>query len=434
MGMTDGERFSAIYRAHLGEVLAYARRRVGSPEEAEEVAAEVFAVAWRRLDDVPRRPLPWLYGVARNTVLNQRRTERRRGALVRALEHDQGLRAGSLAERAAPAVEPEGRLTRAMDTLGADEREALLLIAWEEMTHREAAAAMGMSRVGFTRLVARARRGLADALGEVLPQGTSLANPLPDSVVVSVEDGAVRLDPAAPVGHDPQTGQVWTFATDPDPSLTDGPLLFSCQVLVDGSDPAGGACPERPGVEGTRVQESSGRWRVFDTGVVGSGRAMGSTQVSLLARPITESDALPRPVVTSLRAMAQGPSSPYARHGLRLQEARLAMTAGDGDRYWVVPGANDILCPLRAQATGGFSLSCNAQSLLAERGALVQTAHDLQQPTVVWGLVADGYRQVRVDGGTREAISGNFFSVQVPSRGGTVTLSGPAGTRNIAVK
>lgn len=162
--MSDIERFEAIYRAHLGHVLAYARRRLAGPEEAEEVAAETFTVAWRRLDEIPREPLAWLYGVARHTLMNQRRGERRHAALVREVAHDHGVRAGALAEDLAPAVAAQGRLAQAMEALEAHEREALRLVAWEELTHRQAAAVMGLSRVGFTRLSLRARRRLAHHL------------------------------------------------------------------------------------------------------------------------------------------------------------------------------------------------------------------------------------------------------------------------------
>ncbi len=64
-------RFSEMYGALYGRIHAYAERRVGA-EAADEVTAETFLVAWRRLDAIPSEPLPWLYGVARNVVLPRR--------------------------------------------------------------------------------------------------------------------------------------------------------------------------------------------------------------------------------------------------------------------------------------------------------------------------------------------------------------------------
>jgi RNA polymerase sigma-70 factor (ECF subfamily) len=58
------ERFERLFREHGDAVYRYAVRR--DPGAAEDVVAEAFLVAWRRLDDVPRgAELPWLLGVAR---------------------------------------------------------------------------------------------------------------------------------------------------------------------------------------------------------------------------------------------------------------------------------------------------------------------------------------------------------------------------------
>ena len=73
-------RFEAVFTAHSGVIYAYARRRV-TKEEAEDVVSEAFLVAWRRLDDLPAEPVPWLIGVARNVLANRRRADNRRAAL-----------------------------------------------------------------------------------------------------------------------------------------------------------------------------------------------------------------------------------------------------------------------------------------------------------------------------------------------------------------
>lgn len=59
-----GERFVALWTEHAPRVMAYALRHVG-PDGAEDVVAETFLVAWRRLDRVPEDALPWLLVVAR---------------------------------------------------------------------------------------------------------------------------------------------------------------------------------------------------------------------------------------------------------------------------------------------------------------------------------------------------------------------------------
>ena len=75
--------FEQLFDRHREAVRAYLWRR--DPELAEDVTAETFLVAWRRLDDIPAEPLPWLIGVARKIRLNQRRGDRRRDQLARRL-------------------------------------------------------------------------------------------------------------------------------------------------------------------------------------------------------------------------------------------------------------------------------------------------------------------------------------------------------------
>jgi hypothetical protein len=74
------ERFEQVFEEHFRVVSAYALRRA-SQADAEEVVAETFLVAWRRLDEVPRDAMPWLLGVARRVLANQRRAAGRREAL-----------------------------------------------------------------------------------------------------------------------------------------------------------------------------------------------------------------------------------------------------------------------------------------------------------------------------------------------------------------
>ena len=75
-------RYGRLYRDQGRAVLAYALRRVGDPEDAADVVAETFLVAWRRIDAVPDHELPWLFGVARKVIANQRRGERRLASLT----------------------------------------------------------------------------------------------------------------------------------------------------------------------------------------------------------------------------------------------------------------------------------------------------------------------------------------------------------------
>jgi RNA polymerase sigma factor (sigma-70 family) len=147
-------------------VLAYALRRA-DPSTAEDVVAETFTIAWRRLGDVPERPLPWLLGVARRVLANQRRGERRRVALVDRL---------ALQGRAAPGApdQQEGRALTALASLGERDREALLLHAWEGLDHAEAGTVMGCSASTFAVRLHRARRRFARELRRLDEQVTKV--------------------------------------------------------------------------------------------------------------------------------------------------------------------------------------------------------------------------------------------------------------------
>ena len=69
---TREDRFEELFREHYGAVRGYAlRRALGEP--AQDAVSETFLVAWRQLDDVPADALPWLFGVARRVLANQRR-------------------------------------------------------------------------------------------------------------------------------------------------------------------------------------------------------------------------------------------------------------------------------------------------------------------------------------------------------------------------
>jgi RNA polymerase sigma factor (sigma-70 family) len=147
----DEARFRAVF-AHLAAVTAYARRR-GSGD-AEGIAAEVMTIAWRRLPDVPADdPLPWLYGTARNLVFNEARARRRRPAA----DAD-----GTSPAPEARSLDPE--LHAALIALRPADREALLLVAWEDLSAEQAAAALGISTTAFRVRLFRARRRLRAAL------------------------------------------------------------------------------------------------------------------------------------------------------------------------------------------------------------------------------------------------------------------------------
>jgi RNA polymerase sigma-70 factor, ECF subfamily len=164
------QRFDELWRDHAPAVVRYARRHV-LPDDVEDVVAETFVVAWRRLEEVPPFGLPWLLGVARHVSANVRRGHRRRDALtgrVGAQPPDDPVW---------PVGGSDDAVTAALHRLSDADRELLTLLAWDELTHEEAAEALGCSRGALKVRLHRARRRFAALLDDA-PGGTA-AVPLP---------------------------------------------------------------------------------------------------------------------------------------------------------------------------------------------------------------------------------------------------------------
>ena len=159
MRAPDDAELEALWHDWHRHVLAYALRRA-DPATAEEVVAETFVIAWRRLDALPDPPLPWLLGVARRVLANLRRGERRRRALVDRLRVE---------PPAVTATVPgaDRRTLGALAALHERDREALLLHAWDGLDHADAGSVMGCSAATFAVRLHRARERFARALSDL---------------------------------------------------------------------------------------------------------------------------------------------------------------------------------------------------------------------------------------------------------------------------
>ena len=162
MDTDQRSRFRALYEANYGSVLAYALRRVDRAV-AEDVVAETFLTAWRRIGDLPEDPLPWLLGVARRTLSNHRRGVGRQdaatGRLASLHRHHEQDPAEDVADRA--------EVVSAFRRLPQRDREILALIAWEGLSADRAAAALGCSVGSFWVRLHRARSRLDRELQRV---------------------------------------------------------------------------------------------------------------------------------------------------------------------------------------------------------------------------------------------------------------------------
>jgi RNA polymerase sigma-70 factor (ECF subfamily) len=156
-------RINDLYRNHARDILGYALRRSRDPEDAADVVAETFLVAWRRLGEVPLDgdARLWLYGTARHVLANHARGARRRDRLTERLREE--LR------QKLPVVlrtEEGSALLEALAGLGEADRELLMLIGWEELTPAQAGRALGISPLAARTRLHRARRRLRAQLAE----------------------------------------------------------------------------------------------------------------------------------------------------------------------------------------------------------------------------------------------------------------------------
>ncbi|HEV2376679.1 MAG TPA: sigma factor-like helix-turn-helix DNA-binding protein, partial [Streptosporangiaceae bacterium] len=126
-------------------------------------------IAWRRLSDVPDEPVPWLFAVARKVIAGQLRSHSRREALRARLEvtSADGAGAGEIGED----VAERAAVLTAFGGLSQNDREVLMLIAWDGLSSKAAAGVLGVTRFAFGVRLQRARRRLAVALAAADPAG-----------------------------------------------------------------------------------------------------------------------------------------------------------------------------------------------------------------------------------------------------------------------
>jgi RNA polymerase sigma factor (sigma-70 family) len=160
-------RFEELYHSAGTAVLGFALRRCGSRDDALDVTAETFLVAWRRREEMPPGPddaRAWLFGVARWCLANLARGDRRSHRLGRRLAETMPI--DSLPD---PARVHEGRadtrqVRQALDALSADDRELVTLTAWEGLSPAQAGAVLGLTPGAARTRLHRARLRLRASL------------------------------------------------------------------------------------------------------------------------------------------------------------------------------------------------------------------------------------------------------------------------------
>ena len=176
-------RFRTLYEEHYADIRSYCLRRL-PVEAANDAAAEIFIVAWRKLNKVPegRAARLWLFGVAKNVVAHQHRSRSQAKRLRSKLEQT--------ADRSVDAAAPESvvvqrsqdrAVVEALGRMKPDDRELIRLKMWEELSHAEIGEVFGISAHAVDMRIQRAGKKLARLLSatkgvrpQAIPEGGEL--------------------------------------------------------------------------------------------------------------------------------------------------------------------------------------------------------------------------------------------------------------------
>lgn len=150
------QRFNALFASSSSDIVAYCGWRAASASDAQDAAAEVFLIVWRRLDELPEGDgaRVWLYATARKVLANQRRSSRRQAALRDRL----ALNGSPVVQEPSPSGGEELLVHEALRRLRPRDREVLLLSEWEDLSPAQIAEVLGCAAMTARGRLHRARR------------------------------------------------------------------------------------------------------------------------------------------------------------------------------------------------------------------------------------------------------------------------------------
>ena len=166
----DGDEgaFEELVRRHTRTVLNLVYRYVGDASLADDVAQEVFVKIYRYRDryEPKAKFSTWLYRITVNHCLNEIRSRRSRPTATapaeELLEHPEGI---SPDERMRQ-MELREAVRAALDALPTNQRMAVLLARYEELSYTEIAETLGLSLEAVKSLLFRAKENLQHSLAK----------------------------------------------------------------------------------------------------------------------------------------------------------------------------------------------------------------------------------------------------------------------------
>jgi RNA polymerase sigma factor (sigma-70 family) len=162
------ELFAIVFDRHFATIHRYLERRVGR-EGADELSGEVFRIAFeqrRRFRPLHDSALPWLYGLATNLLLKRWRGDARAARALARLQAASRNSDGELdgADDRLSAAAARMQLLEALAALEPGDRDVIVLVAWEELSYQEVAAALDLPLGTVRSRLNRARRTLREHL------------------------------------------------------------------------------------------------------------------------------------------------------------------------------------------------------------------------------------------------------------------------------
>ena len=157
----DKDAFGVLYQEFYTPVYRYIYFRVSSKDEAEELAQDVFVKAmnaFTRYEARTNTPLPYFYTIARNTVIDWQK--KKRGVHVDQEMFMEIADDTSKTDKQAVVSEELVALKKALQELPEDQREALELRFFNDLSGREVAQVMGKSEESVRQLQSRGMKAL----------------------------------------------------------------------------------------------------------------------------------------------------------------------------------------------------------------------------------------------------------------------------------
>jgi RNA polymerase sigma-70 factor (ECF subfamily) len=159
VGQDDRSRFEDLYRETVRRLLAYVLTRT-NPDNASDVVSSTYLVAWRRFDEVPADALPWLIGVARRVLADQRRSGARQHAVGQRLGTEPSA-IWDLGSSVTESMVLRSSIRGALVQMRPEDRDIVILVAWHGFGTEQLAVTLGCSKSVASVRLHRARRRFA---------------------------------------------------------------------------------------------------------------------------------------------------------------------------------------------------------------------------------------------------------------------------------